>query len=503
MKLIINGNINRYYVQTLCMLFFPGAKYSENNESDDIVVTMNVTEDGEKIYASAHISVDSIEENGMAEAEILGNRDRAAKLATGRALFMAGEAIIGFTPPWGILTGVRPSKVATRIINEGNGVLKTRRILRDEYFLNPKKAALVTSVAQAEARLTKKLDSNLCSVYISIPFCPSRCAYCSFVSYTSKRLLSLIDEYLVRLKEEIRRITSLIRELDLKIATVYIGGGTPTVLNTAQLEELLSCVAKNIDIDSLMEYTLEAGRPDTIDEDKLAIAKSYGVTRISVNPQSLSDKVLSGIGRNHTALDFYRAYDIARNSGITHINTDIIAGLPGDSFSTFSKTVDRIVELKPDNITVHTFCVKKAADILRQKSDVYSADGGDAAKCVDYSQVRMRNSGYKPYYMYRQKNTVGNLENVGYAFEGSEGMYNIFMMEELHSIFAVGAGSVTKFVSRSASDDVPDRIERIFMPKYPYEYLRKPEDGGIDPEKFHRDLREKAFAFFGLNKEED
>jgi oxygen-independent coproporphyrinogen-3 oxidase len=497
MKLIINGNINKYYVQTLCMLFFPGAKFSEKEESDDITVIMNVTEDENKVCADAHISVDSIEEDGYGEAEIVTDRTRAAKLATGRALFMAGEAIIGYTPPWGILTGVRPAKVANRILADGNGVLKARRILRDEYFLNPKKAALVTSVAQTEMRLTKKLEDNLCSVYISIPFCPSRCAYCSFVSYTSKRLLSLIDEYLVRLKKELEYTVSLIKELGMKIATVYIGGGTPTVLDSIQLEGLLSFIAEKIDVSSLMEYTMEAGRPDTIDEDKLAIAREYGVTRISVNPQSLSDKVLSGIGRQHTALDFYRAYDIAANSGIKHINTDIIAGLPGDSFATFSKTVDRIISLKPDNITVHTFCVKKASDILRQNSDVYSADGGDVAKCVDYSQVRMRNSAYKPYYMYRQKNTVGNLENVGYSTEGSEGMYNIFMMEELHSIFAVGAGAVTKFVAPHTPDTDPGHIERIFMPKYPYEYLRKPEDGGVSSEEFYKNLREKALAFFG------
>lgn len=498
MKLIINGNINRYYVQTLCMLFFPGAKYSEKEESDDISVTVNVTENDGKVCATALISVDSIEENGIGEAEIVSDFTRAAKLATGRAIFMAGSAIIGFTPPWGILTGVRPAKVANRIIAEGNGILKTRRILRDEYFLNPKKAALVTSVAQAEMRLTKKLETNICSLYISIPFCPSRCAYCSFVSYTSKRLLSLIDDYLIRIKKELEYTVSLIRELGLKIVSVYIGGGTPTILNAIQLEDLLSCIEKNVDVASLIEYTLEAGRPDTIDEDKLAIAKEYGVTRISVNPQSLSDKVLAGIGREHTSLDFYRAYDIAKNSGIPHINTDIIAGLPGDSFATFSKTVDRIISLKPDNITVHTFCVKKAADILRQNSDVYSADGGDVAKCVDYSQVRMRNSGYKPYYMYRQKNTVGNLENVGYAFEGCEGMYNIFMMEELHSIFAVGAGAVTKFVAPHTPDNDPGHIERIFMPKYPYEYLRASEDGGISPEEAYKALREKALKFFGF-----
>lgn len=504
MKLLINPEINRYYIQTLCMLFFPGSKFSETEDSDDITVTVDFTEDAEAIHATALISIDGIDERGEGAAPLPGDtREHAVKLATGRAMFTAGEAIIGCTPPWGILTGVRPSKVASVILNEGNGILKTRKILRDEYFLNPKKAALVTSVAQTEMKLTRSLPRDLCSVYISIPFCPSRCAYCSFVSYTSRHLLSLIDDYLVKLKAEIRYIFSLIRELGFRVATVYIGGGTPTVLNVLQLSDLLHCVAENTDVSALMEYTLEAGRPDTIDEDKMAIARECGVTRVSVNPQSLSDEVLSGVGRHHTALEFYRAFDIARNSGIPHINTDLIAGLPGDSFPTFSKTVDRILDLKPDNITVHTFCVKKAADILRQNSAVYSAEGGDVGKCVDYSQVRTRNAGYKPYYMYRQKNTVGNLENVGYATEGAEGMYNIFMMEELHSIFAVGAGAVTKFVDNSGLNGTSRHIERIFTPKYPYEYLRRPEDGGIDPEVFHRQMRDKALEFFGAVREKE
>ena len=236
---------------------------------------------------------------------------------------------------------------------------------------------------------------------------------------------------------------------------------------------LLSKIYDCVDVSSLEEFTLEAGRPDTIDAEKLAVAAKYGVTRMSVNPQTLCDKVLSGVGRNHTTDEFFRAYDIARNSGIKYINTDLIAGLPGDTFKTFSESFDRILELAPDNITVHTFCVKKSADLMSKGPSIFSRKGGDAVKCVDYSQLRAMQEGYKPYYMYRQKNTVGNLENVGFAKPGSEGLYNIYMMEEVHTILSAGAGAVTKLVEYKPASEGTTKIKRLFNPKYPYEYLRE------------------------------
>jgi oxygen-independent coproporphyrinogen-3 oxidase len=229
---------------------------------------------------------------------------------------------------------------------------------------------------------------------------------------------------------------------------------------------------------ALAEFTLEAGRPDTITEEKLAVAKKYGVTRISVNPQTLNDSILRDIGRRHTTEDFYRAYDLAVKSGIRDINVDLIAGLPGDDFKNFSETIDSVIDLAPTNITVHTFCVKKASDALRKNSDVYSLSGGDAAKSISYSQLKTKFAGYKPYYMYRQKNTVGNLENVGFSLDGHEGLYNIYMMEEIQTIFAVGAGAVTKLVKHKHHKDKETEtiIKRLFKPKYPYEYLRDATD---------------------------
>jgi oxygen-independent coproporphyrinogen-3 oxidase len=237
----------------------------------------------------------------------------------------------------------------------------------------------------------------------------------------------MIGEYLDALVIDLEETFENIKRLNMNISTIYIGGGTPTTLSPEQLERLFSVIKKHIDTKSLAEFTLEAGRPDTITEEKLAVAKKYGVTRISVNPQTLNDNILRDIGRRHTTEDFYRAYDMAVKSGIRDINVDLIAGLPGDDFKNFSETIDSIIDLAPTNITVHTFCVKKASDALRNNSDVYSISGGDAAKCISYSQLKTKFAGYKPYYMYRQKNTVGNLENVGFALDGCEGLYNIYI----------------------------------------------------------------------------
>ncbi len=477
MILHVDEKINAYYVQTLCLIFFPGSKFGRTElpspENPEVTVRI-LREEEDAVETEAVISYRGKETSATGEATCNDHFDRSKimKIAVGRAVFEAGRRYFGYMPPWGILTGVRSSKIASDLLLSGSGLRKAKQILRDEYFVNPKKAHLAVAVAATELKLTRRLPSDLCSVYVSIPFCPSRCAYCSFVSYTSAKLLSLVDDYLEMLYEDIRHVFSVIREQGLRVATVYIGGGTPTVLSEKQLARLLSCITKEADPATLMEFTLEAGRPDTITADKLAVAKAYGVTRISVNPQTLSDDVLRTIGRRHTVEDFFRAYQVAQNSGIRDINVDLIAGLPGDEFNNFSATVDQIIALHPTNITVHTFCVKKAADLLHDGENVYSMKGGDAAQCVEYSQLKTKIAGYKPYYMYRQKNTVGNLENVGYALEGSEGMYNMFMMGELHSIFAVGAGAVTKIVKYDDPLSGKRTIERIFMPKYPYEYLR-------------------------------
>lgn len=499
MILHIDGNINRYYAQTLCMVFFPGATFGKNEQPGEGVpeVCISAYPDGEgTVTAYASIKLN----DKLSEASATVSYDEPLAIAThesiavGRALFSAGKDMMNRIPPWGILTGIRPAKVASALLHGGNGIIRSKRILRDEYFLHPQKAALAVSVASTEMKVLKRLQKGSCSLYVSIPFCPSRCSYCSFVSYTTPRLLSLIDDYVDALIGELGQTCDTIAQLGMQISTVYIGGGTPTTLDPGQLERLLSAITQRVDPAALQEFTLEAGRPDTITAEKLAIAVKYGVTRISVNPQTLSDDVLREIGRRHTAEDFFRAYALAQESGIRDINVDLIAGLPGDDFRNFSDTVDRIIELAPTNITVHTFCVKKAADVLRKNSGIYALPGDDAAKSVSYSQIKMRFAGYKPYYMYRQKNTVGNLENVGFAREGHEGLYNIYMMEEKQSIFAIGAGAVTKLV-RPGKAPGSERIERLFNPKYPYEYLRQYGEGGAAA--FFAGQREAILTFFG------
>jgi len=487
MKVYIDGDINRYFVQTLCMIFFPGEKFSDTEEEteDTPVVRLSVAPRDGRSYASATMKC----RDGIAQGEgsADGEDQAAQKFASGAAMLDAGRRLFGDIPPWGMLTGVRPAKIARDLIGgTPDRPPMTREeaenTIRREYWVSPKKASLVCSIAERERELVGSLDKNTCSLYVSIPFCPTRCAYCSFVSYSTKRMLSMIPEYLERLERDIVRVTDLIKRLGQKVETVYIGGGTPGILDEAQLERLL-CVIRS-GIGDVREFTYEAGRPETVTAEKLRIARDYGVTRVSINPQTTNDTVLESIGRKHTAAQFYEAFDMAAKSGIPHINADLIAGLPGDSFTSFARSMDSVIGLGPDNVTVHTFCVKKSADIIKTGTEVYNRGGGDTFKSVDYAQLAAFNAGYMPYYIYRQKNTVGNFENVGFAKPGAEGLYNILIMEEIHSIFAVGAGAVTKAVS-------PDRksMERFFVPKYPYEYLRDDDlsefEAGI--ERFYKE----------------
>lgn len=490
MILDLDSEINVYYVQTLALIFFPGEKFSPGEERtpETPVLTVRVKRNEMGYTASASLEIGekrtSAEREGLYHPEHYPtghpgiSEERARKIAVGAAVFSACSAMRSYRPSWGMLTGVRPSKVAMSFLDEGMSKTRVKKILNNEYLVIPKKASLAIDVALNERRLVGGYEREDCSVYISIPFCPTRCEYCSFVSYTSKRLLSLIPEYLERLCREIREIFSRIDRFNLRVRTVYVGGGTPTILTADEMRVLLSTISECTDVSLLSEFTFECGRPDTIDREKLAVAAEYGVTRISVNPQTLSEEVLYGIGRAHSVEDFYRAFATARESGIPVINTDLIAGLPGDSFKTFSLTMDKILELRPENITVHTFSVKRSAEILKRGVGIYSMRGGDVGKCIDYSQIRSQDAGYRPYYMYRQKNTAGNFENVGFALDGTEGLYNIYMMEEIHSIFSAGAGAVTKLVESHAdpeSGENVNTIKRLFNPKYPYEYLNGDE----------------------------
>ena len=493
MKLYIEGDIGRYYVQTLCLIFFPGAGFSEREEetAESDAVRLTLREDAQSYTAEA-IMRHGGEQRSASARELrdgIDSDERIKKRAVGRAIFEAGAELFGIRPEWGILTGVRPAKLAEQLAESArakgfDGAREAERILTGDYLAAPEKAHLLTEVARNNSALRGRIGSGGCSVYISIPFCPTRCAYCSFVSYSTPRLLSLIPDYLERLCSDIRALGRLLPRIGRRVDTVYIGGGTPTTLSGEQLDRLLGCIGENIDLSRLREFTLEAGRPDTITDDKLRAAKRGGVTRVSINPQTTNDEVLRSIGRSHTAEEFFRAYESAAAQSFDCINTDLIAGLPGERGDSFVRSFDEVSALSPENITVHTFCVKRAAE-LAERGGCYSRTGEDAGRGVAYSQRRCAELGYEPYYMYKQKNAVGGYENVGFSKPGKEGIYNILIMDEIHSIFALGAGAVTKLVSRSGGD-----MQRLFMPKYPYEYL------AASPEESERTLAEAAESFY-------
>lgn len=475
MKLIINGALKPYYVQMLVMLFYPGEKFPETADSADpraAQVDVNVNEG----YVTARVWVKDGELEGTSElSNVLydDNEEQSVKFCAGAAILEAFKSVTGYTPPWGMLTGVRPAKLASDMLEGGMSREDVISVFTDKYKTTKEKAELAVCCAEVSGKIVTDDKIKECSVYFAIPFCPTRCAYCSFVSAASPKLLAMIPEYLDALLCDVDKTFDLVEQLGIRVATVYIGGGTPTVLNAEQLERLLSRISERMgDVD---EFTLEAGRPDTITAEKLSVAKKYGVTRVSVNTQTLSDEVLKTIGRAHSADDFFSAYELAASSGIKDVNVDLIAGLPGDTLDSFKDSIDRVIALDPTNITVHTFSVKRSAEFKTGGYDVFDREGTSVADCVAYSQKSLRDAGYLPYYMYRQKNTVGNLENVGFSKPGHEGLYNIYMMDEIHSIFAGGASSVTKIVYPDGKGGVD--IKRICEPKYPYEYLSDKRSG--------------------------
>ncbi|MBO7519454.1 MAG: coproporphyrinogen dehydrogenase HemZ, partial [Clostridia bacterium] len=319
-----------------------------------------------------------------------------------------------------------------------------------------------------EKRIIATSKPESFSLYVSVPFCPSRCSYCSFVSHSVENAKDIIPEYLELLKEELKYTARIVKDLKLKLQTVYVGGGTPTSISADQLKNLLFTIRENFDFSCVQEFTVEAGRPDTVDSLKLAAIKSAGATRISINPQSMNDEVLKTIGRRHTAADQKKAFSLARQAGFDNINTDLIAGLPGDTPESFKETLKEILSLNPESVTVHALSVKRAANITRAGELPDMSVGTLAAQMVDYARQTLKGAGLSPYYMYRQSKTVGNLENVGYAKKGYEGLYNVFIMDETHTVLACGASAVSKLKEPGGNN-----IERIFNFKYPYEYIKR------------------------------
>ena len=392
--------------------------------------------------------------------------DRALQRILKLAFYDAGTAALGKEPPWGALTGVRPVKIPAKAMLAGATPAQAEKVLRDTYRVSPGRRKLAMDCAQASLAAQRSLGEQEVSLYVGIPFCPTRCAYCSFVSADVGRALKLIDPFLDALSREIRATGAMLADAGLRVRTVYFGGGTPTTLSAPQLDRLMGEIAEHIDLSACTEYTVEAGRPDTITAEKLAVLKRRGCDRVSVNPQSMSDAVLAAMGRAHRAADILGAFALVRESGIGCVNMDLIAGLPGDSADGFRSSLDRVLELGPENVTVHTLALKKGSRLM--EGDTPLPAGEDVAAMLDYAWAALRESGQIPYYLYRQKYMSGSFENVGWCLPGTESLYNICMMEELHTIVSLGGGGVTKLVDRHTG-----YIQRVANAKYPQEYIQK------------------------------
>ena len=342
--------------------------------------------------------------------------------------------------PWGALTGIRPVKMAMDRFRRGMNRQEVIRDMMTQYYVNQDKAGLCADIAVTESGILSGIEKDGFSLYIDVPFCPTTCLYCSFTSNRVGRDRSLVREYLKALFREIRKTGELFKSR--KPDSVYIGGGTPTSLTPHELEELFSCLKDSFDINGAREFTVEAGRPDTIDRERLKVIKRYGASRICINPQTMNDRTLEVIGRAHTAQQVRDAYALAREEAIPHINMDVIAGLPGENEADFAHTLEEARKLHPESFTVHTLAIKRSSRMSLEKHPL--PDGEMTARMVDAGRETARAMGMVPYYLYKQKQMAGNLENTGYALPGHACLYNVDIMEETSHILAMGAGGISK-----------------------------------------------------------
>ena len=391
---------------------------------------------------------------------------QAVEYALCKLLYNLLEQITGIRPPWGMMTGVRPVRIIHDLRAAGADEETIAARFLEHFDCSPERWQTALSIANLQRPVLQAAQPMDCSVYAGIPFCPTRCSYCSFVSRTvgDKGTQALVQPYVDCLCRELTAIRETVEETRLQVKTLYIGGGTPTSLNANQLRQLMHHMAETFDLASMQEYTVEAGRPDCTDEEKLRIIKEYGATRISINPQTFSNDVLRAIGRRHTAQDILDCYQTARKVGHDNINMDLIAGLPGDTVEGFRHSLQTAIALEPENITVHTLTLKRASNLV---VDHQQAAYDDVAAMLDQCSLLVQ-AGYRPYYLYRQKGTLQNLENIGWCKPGYECLYNIYIMEEVHSILSAGAGGSTKLVLPGRRHG---KIERIFNYKYPTEYI--------------------------------
>lgn len=466
MQIININNSYHYETENLLRVFFPEEKFlcaEKVQEGEDYCVFET---DGGKIRIELSFSGEKLlKEENFCFSDKLDNETEESFLERKGAimLFELLCSYTSYTPPWGILTGVRPAKLMTKLVSS-MGEEKAVDYFINELKVSEEKTSLALMVAKNEAPLMEINTEKSYSLYISIPFCPSRCSYCSFISHSNESAKKLMPSYVEKLCEEIRVTGDIAKELGLTLESIYMGGGTPTTLTAELLKRVTDAISESFPVSTVREYTIEAGRPDSVTDEKLEVIKNCGATRISINPQTFSDDVLKTIGRNHTAQMTVDAFLQAREKGFNNINMDLIAGLPTDTVENYEATLCKALSFSPENITVHTLALKRSSTIVTEKRGTNS--GETASKMLSFTQKMLLNEGYIPYYMYRQSKCLGNLENVGWAKKGYEGLYNVYMMEEIHSVFAVGAGAVTKLKAPHDSS-----IDRVFNYKYPYEYI--------------------------------
>lgn len=455
MNLTLIGHEDRYAVEQLQMALFP-----ENPEGTAVsalfrgktwlTATAKITLNGKTVSAARRLKAD--EETVRLRRRILQ-----------QSYYLAAIQLLDRKPAWGALAGVRPTKITTKHLLEGGTPASAERLMRDVYYVTPERKQLAVDCSESTVKAVSLMGKDDLSVYVGIPFCPTRCSYCSFVSRTVGKKTDLLDKYLAALEREIQVTARLMKESGKHLLTLYIGGGTPSILSTPQMIHLLDTLRESFDFSRCIEFTVEGGRPDTLDLEKLRAIRAHGADRMSINPQTMEDSVLRACGRPHTGADVIRAYRQAEEAGFTAINMDLIAGLPTDDFDGFRRSLDAVASLNPANITVHTLALKKGADLFEKREGLSTAE--EVSRMVDYSNAALRNLSYKPYYLYRQKYMSGSFENVGWSREGLDCLYNIYMMEELHTIVSLGGGGMNKV-------NLPDgTLQRFHNPKFPEQYI--------------------------------
>ena len=455
MKLTLIGHEDRYAVEQLQLALFP-----EGTEGEAI----STLHRGETwLTATAKITIGGKTAIGTRRLKAAEESVRLRRRVLQQSYYLAAVQLLDREPAWGALAGVRPTKISTKHILQGGTPKSANRLLRDVYYVTPARRELAVDCSVSTVNAVSLVEDTDISLYVGIPFCPTRCTYCSFVSRSIGKRTELVEPYLNALLKEIEVSGRLLAESGRKVRTVYIGGGTPTTLNSDQMARLLDAIHESFDLSRCIEFTVEGGRPDTLDAEKLRTIAAHGADRMSINPQTMEDHVLRACGRPHKAADVVRAYGEAVSAGFKAINMDLIAGLPEDTVEGFCRSLDEVAALNPANITVHTLALKKGADLFEKRANLPTAE--EVTEMVAYANRKLRELGYKPYYLYRQKYMSGSFENVGWSKDGLDCLYNIYMMEEIHTILSLGGGGMNKV-------NLPGgKIERFHNPKFPEQYI--------------------------------